>query len=212
MKRRIVKRPEHFVSIVTETPKLPEWDSDKFQDMPKEKLIEVYNKHYQKHTDKLLELVASRMAIGTAITGINKYIKNHGNESVVLDEDNELTAEIDNIFEKAIVMYVTEHALNLSVTEEFMREIQKQLPENIRGLLPKRNPEDGSLLGVLATHSKGKQHEDNISRIARKTNIELDKPENPYGEHNGEPQGKDGKLPKAKNTPPGGVIQRSRSR
>ena len=215
MKKKRLKRKEPQVkvveSILTEQTVVDPWDSISFDTVSKEKIVTSFNRHYSDHVEALLDITMSRLALGTALTNVNNAVSDETSNSIDLDEDGNITNAMDNIYTRALLLYVTEHSLKIAVSEDLKLELLKSLDSKFASILRKSSTKEESYpIAVSATHGKDSKTpvERNITRLSKKMGINEDEEVNPYGIVNPpeeKPSSSKEPLKKAKTS---GIIQR----
>lgn len=136
MKVRIIKDKRIPISIDDTSVNDTVFDSEKFDTIPKELVLKVFEKKYKIHKNKLLEIVLSRMALSTAMSNIDEAIREHINNSLIVNTDKTVEA-IDNGFTMALVGYAYSDAFSFIEDEEIRNDILTTMLIGQKGLKSK---------------------------------------------------------------------------
>jgi hypothetical protein len=216
MRKKVINKNQVYqsVKIKTEVKQVETWDTIEFDNISIEEVIKQFKVFYPGHVENITALAMSRIALGTALTNVGKYVSEYTNESIDLDEEGDVTNAFDEIFTSALMLYVTEHAISLAVSEDSKDHIMKHIEPQIKKLssaIRKSGSDGGGHLGTLSRGSE--QHEKNVNKIAKKTGLDKNDGTGPYGNNKDfdskeEEHNKDGRLKKVNQ--PSAVIKRGK--
>lgn len=125
MKERKIKVSElKKVHIATEIPNKADntFDSNDFDSIPVEVIQKIFVKKYHIHKNAILDLVVSRLAMGTALTNIESSIKDAMEEAILVDTDKTKDS-LDVGFTLALLAHGYNEAFSFITDEEVRKEI-----------------------------------------------------------------------------------------
>jgi len=125
MKKKVIRRSELKrldINTVVADKTDQVFDSDTFDDIPVDIIQKVFVNKYKIHKQAILDLVVSRLAMGTALSNVESSIKEAMEEAILVDTDKTKDS-LDVGFTLALLAHGYNEAFSFITDEETRKEI-----------------------------------------------------------------------------------------